>query len=247
MEKRVLIAIALSFMVLGFYPMILQKIYPNYKPSARVQSKASDTSSVALEQKALPSLTSLTGTYATNEDLEFKNDKFKLIFNAKGGVMREISFFDYTDSETKAPLKIVSDTALTYSPGFFEASLSASAFGKTPDRYELREEMGQVVLSGLCLDGKLKVTKNYYFERGKYDGRLTLKLENISGAPLDLYYRLYVGSSLAPRHSIDSQYVEANFFPSSVNSGRVQHINESKGGKTVQSQTFVEWVATKST
>ena len=40
MEKRTLIALALSFLVLGFYPVVLQKFYPEYyKKSAQSDSR----------------------------------------------------------------------------------------------------------------------------------------------------------------------------------------------------------------
>lgn len=245
MEKRVLIAIVLSFAVLGFYPTILKKFYPNYRQGPAVSQKAQDASQRPEAPAIVPSLSSFLGSYAAEDDLAFRNDKLSLIFNKKGGVIREVSFFGYTDSETKAPLKILSDVSVVRSPGFLDVSTSPSEFGKPADFYEIRPEPGRVVLSGESLQHKLKVTKSYSFENKTYYGRLVLRFENTTGSELEFYYRLYAGASLPPRHSIDEQYIEANFFPASADKNEIRHIKETKAGKTIQSPGVVDWVATK--
>ena len=40
MEKRTLIAVAISFLVLSFYPVLLQRFYPNYGRSQSVTQKS---------------------------------------------------------------------------------------------------------------------------------------------------------------------------------------------------------------
>lgn len=239
-----LVAVVLSMLVLGFYPMLLQKFYPNYRPGARLHQKAVEDKAAAQTQSA-PSGQGAVEPYAAGEDFEYKNDKFRLVFNPKGGVLRDISFFGYTDSETKAPLKILSESSINHLPGFLELASSPSEFGKSADSYQILSRDGQVVLSAVCLQGKLKATKIYSFENQKYHGRLVLKLENATAAPLDFYYRLYAGPSFPPRHSIDMQYIEANFFPAEPGKNQVRHIKENRIGKTVESQNYVDWVAVK--
>ncbi|OGW80643.1 MAG: hypothetical protein A3C47_00215 [Omnitrophica bacterium RIFCSPHIGHO2_02_FULL_51_18] len=245
MEKRVLIAIALSFLVLGFYPVILQKIYPNYKPGSGLYEKTAGKSRALETPGVTPAISSPSGTYAVDQDFTLRNDKFSLVLNKKGGVIREVSFFGYTDSETKAPLKILSDTSVVRSPGFLDIASSLSGLGKPAGVYEIQDEAGRVRLSAASLDGKLKTTKLYSFENKKYHGRLTVRFQNTSDAPLEFYYCLYAGASLPPRHSIDEQYIEANIFPAEEGKNQIQHVKETKAGKTVQSRHFVDWVATK--
>src|SRR4051812_24641854 len=103
MEKRVLVALALSFLILGFYPMILQKFYPHYTPGKPFHAAASAPLAAKTAVTATPA-----DDYTDTDDVLFKNDKLRLVFNQKGGAIREISFLDYMDSERKEPLKLIS-------------------------------------------------------------------------------------------------------------------------------------------
>lgn len=245
MEKRVLIAIVLSFAVLGLYPTIIKKFYPNYRSGPVVPQKVSESDKTTEARSVTPSLSSPSGTYSLDDDFPIKNDKFNLTLNKKGGVIREVAFFGFTDSETKAPLKILSDTSVVRSPGFLNVAASPSDFGKSADLYQIQEEMGQATLTADALQDKLKVTKIYSFEKDKYHGRLVVKFQNVSAQPLDFYYSLYAGPSLPSRHSIDQQYIEANFFPKEPGKNQIHHLKDTKAGKILQTAHPVEWIATK--
>ena len=47
MEKRTLLALALSFLVLGFYPVILQKFYPSYNKKSPVALTSTATGTIS--------------------------------------------------------------------------------------------------------------------------------------------------------------------------------------------------------
>src|SRR6185503_19546465 len=97
MEKRTLIALALSFLVLGFYPVVLEKFYPGYYKKASAPAPAAKTAPRAgtpAEKLVKP------GAASPEEDLSFQSQSLQLVFNKKDGGIREISFPRHPDSET---------------------------------------------------------------------------------------------------------------------------------------------------
>ena len=81
MEKRTLMALALSFLVLGFYPVILQKFYPEYYKNAAASRNAkqdlvSTNHRLATGEKInLPSSQELPAA----KDLSFENKNLHLL------------------------------------------------------------------------------------------------------------------------------------------------------------------------
>ncbi len=90
MEKRTFIAIAISFLVLGFYPVILEKLYPGYHASSQKAPAPSSTTATGQKVENLVGIPSPVTSFSPEKDLEFKNDKLKILFNEDKGAIREI-------------------------------------------------------------------------------------------------------------------------------------------------------------
>ncbi|MGH7197284.1 MAG: membrane protein insertase YidC [Candidatus Omnitrophota bacterium] len=239
MEKRVLLAIVLSFAVLGFYPVLLSKFYPGYnKPSARVAAPPAASSGPV--KPALPADSG--NVLSEDKDTAFQTNKLDLLFNAEGGAIREVAFPAYVDSETGKPLKFLS---LDRPGGPSEIRFLSAAAASDPalSGYKIERRGDEIVATAA---GKaLRVTKRFRADEAGYGGAMSLTFENLSGAPFELRYQLLVGSRIPARQAIDSQYIEANFYSGPAEKKAVSHIRESKRGKTVQSPSAVDWVAVK--
>ena len=243
MEKRVLLALSLSFLILGFYPVLLQKLYPEYgktKSQAINQKTSSGTASPAAS--SVPLVTRLR-EYSEKDNVVYSNKKLRLVYNQQGGGVRELAFHDFIDSETRAPLKLISNKT-TQGATFSIATLSPVAEADA-SRSVLSVEPAAVRSTSTLADGNISVEKNYRFRDSGYAADLSVTFTNTSSKPTNLQYQLFAGPSVQPRHSIDSQYVEANFFTSNENKNKLQHIKESKAGKKVDSAAAIDWVATK--
>ena len=240
MEKRTLIALALSFLVLGFYPVVLQKFYPDYyKKSAQTQNvvKTAPAATPEASKTFLKSDSLLPG-----DDLKYKNQKLNLVFNKKDGGIREIAFPSFPHSETKAPLKLLSLTSSGVSPAavvLLSGGDISSVIGS-----EAVQNGNESFFVSTALSGKLKVEKRFTF-KDSYSGDINLRFENTSDSPVEFQYELLVGSGIMPRNSIDSQYIEANFFSVVGDKKILKHIKEHKLGKQVASEHPVQWVAVK--
>ena len=104
MDRRTLIFLALSFTLLGFYPMVLQHFYPDYyKKASRTAGKKSVEVShaAAVTGDALkvppPGAVVPSGKFSSESDQTFQNSAFELIFNRTGGAIHEVSFLKFME------------------------------------------------------------------------------------------------------------------------------------------------------
>ena len=241
MERRTLIALALSFLVLGFYPLVLQKFYPDYyKQNAAAHSKSQGVKSLAPAAGAPTFLK--TGVFTPAEDVVFKSQKLGLVFNKKDGGIREIAFPAFVDSETKAPLKLLSlkDTGVSLGAVVI---LSGGDLTTVTD-YQAMQNASENSFIATALSGKIQVKKSVVFGPD-YAGKLHLAFENLSDSPVEIQYELLAGSGITPRHSIDNQYIEANFFSQQADQKKLKHIKAPRIGKQVLSDGVVQWAAIK--
>ncbi len=246
MEKRTLIAIAVSFLILGFYPFVLERFYPGY-------NKVQKTAPSPLPAEAGRSLTpaeaisvspsSRAGRFLSEDDVTFQDNKLKLLFNKEGGSIREISFLDFKDSATGDPIKLISLEKTMGAPALIQFLEYSPDPGEALS-YVMRMDSPDEV-TATHTGRELKITKKYLFKRGGYGADVTVTFENLSDRPLDFRYQMFAGSGITPRRSVDPQFIEANFFSGAEGKNNLRHIKETKLGKTVQSHGAVDWVATK--
>ncbi len=240
MEKRVVIALALSFAVLGLYPLMLEKFYPSYYKNKTVSAKAPARPAASSSDGGVQTLQS-ADAFMPADDAAFGNDKLRLVFNAQNGGIREVSFGDFTDSETKRALEFFS---LKTSEAAATAVRLIAPAQTTPVRYQGSVDTQGATWTSSSAPAGLRIDKRYRFGGG-YDGTLELEFHNTSSAPVSLQYEIFAGSRIPPRHSIDAQYIETNFYSASSGKAKLRHIKETGRGKEVKSEESLEWLALK--
>jgi hypothetical protein len=155
MEKRTLLALAISFVVLGFYPLILEKFYPGHYKKTSAPAPASSPEAPPPAAGTAEKLVK-AGAFSPDEDLSFQRTPLSLVFNKKDGGIREIAFPSFPDSETSRPIKFLSLKSIGVSPGSLlvssgpDASLVTDFSGQTG--------AGGAVLSAGALAGALSLT-----------------------------------------------------------------------------------------
>ncbi len=241
MEKRTLLALALSFLVLGFYPVVLEKFYPGYNKSGKAVP-TTPSSEMAPKPASVQKLIK-GGALTADDDLILRNESLALVFNKKDGGIREVAFPLFISSETSRPIQFVSLNNTGVSSSSLLISKGADTVLVTD--YAASSEKDQATFSALALDGKLRVSKSLTLGPEKYSGELLLRLENTGEESLTMNYELVVGSGITPRHSIDAQYIEANFFSENGDKKVLKHPKESRPGKSITSDGNVQWVAVK--
>ena len=244
MEKRTLLALALSFLVIGLYPLVMQKLYPDYSKGAfsPLEPKPQDASSkdtLPAQKPLLRNPLTSAAIFLPEEDFIFTQGGLRLILNRKDAGIREASFLDYPDSETKSPLRFFSLAAALGAP----TSLRIAG-AEDPILYDVMALDADSLAAEASWDG-FKIAKHYRFHPSGYSARFSVAFENVSGEARELSYQLFAGVRIPPRHSIDEQYLEANFFSHPNGKPEVRHIKETKAGKSVESAGPVEWAAVK--
>ena len=68
MEKRTLLALAISFLVLGFYPLILQRFYPDYYKDHPSVAKTTEVSNRSLRQDSVPKIDTKAEGFSSEDD-----------------------------------------------------------------------------------------------------------------------------------------------------------------------------------
>ena len=161
MEKKVLMVLAISFIFLGLYPIALQKFYPEYgrKRSVQVSSAGLTTREATQKSASIAATAVSTGDYTATEDVLYKNEKLRLLFNEKGGSIREISFLEFMDPDGRDPLKLISAKNPVDAP--LSIGVLSPFVAATDTVNNIFIDRDNVILDSKILNGAVKVTKKY--------------------------------------------------------------------------------------
>lgn len=234
------------FLLLGFYPTVLEHFYPEYGKRIQAERALAAKGQPVKGRTATAAQTApaaATGNYEDGGNVLFKNDKLRLVFNRKGGAVREIAFLDFLDDRRKEPLKFVSAQTPAGAP-FSVAVISPAPAGQEED-CQIGLEGKTVVVTSTILDGRVRMTRRFVPQGSGYLANYEVSFQNVSAAPVDLQYELFAGSRIHPRETIDTQYIETNFFGTRDGKKRLRHVREGGAGKTVASEGSLEWLAVK--
>lgn len=251
MEKRTLVALALSFLVLGTYPLLLQKMYPDYyrrleqeKKSRAAAPAQASTSAAAAPAAASPAVTApVTGVQAALDrqaDREFSTDKLQLVYNQVDGSIRAAAFKAFAHKDGK-PFEFFSRQTAGAGPG---GVLFLNADDSYPRALSMRTEGPRVDASGSSSDGRFRFTQTA--EWSGYSAKVRITVENATDSDQKLLYAYGLGETIPARNSIDGQYLESNFFERRPEGEKkLVHVKETKAGKVVSSSAPVDWVSVK--
>ncbi len=259
MEKRTLVALGLSFLVIGLYPTLLKTLYPAkyetaqpFSPQAvSAPAPASSSPAAADAPAGRPSpiaaqiLSSGTAVYRPEEDFPYETDTLKLLFHPAGGTLRQAAFRKFRDADTGGVLRLFSLSTADNAPfSVVVNTREISSADAVPD-YRIETPAGVILMQGELAAGALRVTKEFALSADAYHGTVKVRFENRSNGPLDFDYHLFAGESFPPRNSIDGQYLEANFYSVTDERVNLQHVKENRKGRTVQSASPLQWIAVK--
>lgn len=239
MEKRALLAIVLSMLILLFYPYFLKKFYPqlNPPPTQVVSSKKEISPPLKHKEQKIEEPIQ-QGSSSEEKELEFETASYKIVLSNIGGVIKSVTLKKYFDSEQNVPItlaKIIApQEAIFFTSGLDDEIDKGLAFSveKKADRITFTTQ----TQSGLMIE------KEIIFSPNKYFFELEQKITNLSNESRTLKYKLVGGCRLTSLSQKDEMYLEIvrNI------SGRITHIT--KGGiknSSILNSGQVEWVSLK--
>lgn len=242
MEKRALLAVVISMMILLLYPLLLKKFYPQLGKESRpgTHSQKEPPLSTKLEEQKKSQLTeeSRESVRVDEKELIFEAENYKIVASNIGAAIKSIVLKKYFDSERKEPITLIKVTDHREAV-FFTSELDAEIDNGLAFSAELKED--QIEFSAKTRSG-LKIDKEIIFYPDKYFFELEQKITNLGSESRTLKYKVVGGSRITNLSQQDELYVE---IIRSIN-GRVTHIN--KGGikdSTVLNNGQVDWVSLK--
>ena len=206
MDKKSILAIALSFAVLYTYQTFFVKPLPPKKPAAAQQQVAAvadqattkevidhrATQKTAAPPSGIVSLQQQQGI--VDKDIPVETDEYSAVFSTRGGALKSFQLKKYrtTIDKNATLIELVKNKAGLPAP--LTVSFGGSDFS-VPDNalYESRMETraahppdtaGQLLFT-LEYPGRLKIEKIYRFYRGKYTFDLEVKTTNLTNSAIN--------------------------------------------------------------
>ncbi len=239
MEKRALLAIVVSMLILLLYPALLKKFYPQLSQPTKPAVSSQKELAVSPKHEAQKINQPLKQTVLSEEkEIDFETENYKIALSNIGGDIKSIVLKKYFDSEHKKPITLTKVTdpkeGIFFISGLDDEIDKGLAFSaeKKPDR---------IVFTAKTASG-LKIDKEIIFRPDKYFVELEQKITNLSNETRTLKYEVVGGSRIVKLSQQDEPYVE---IIRSLN-GKVTHIN--KGGirnSAVLNNGQVDWVSLK--
>jgi YidC/Oxa1 family membrane protein insertase len=228
MEKRLILAIALSILiVLGFqYTAPKQIIPPTSKQSAPINVET--VKQTELAQPVTPDV--------EETELQAETDKYTVIFSNVGGAIKKIVLKGFTASNSPESLDLVSLT----NPSEYLLSINSSMYPNIASSIYSSKKSDNTITYTLTA-GDLQITKRYILHKSKYGIELDVEIKNISGASKTFNYRIVGGAGISEVNSQDKRFVEVT---ADVN-GKTLGFKKPKPNQRMINPGVVSWSALK--
>jgi len=208
MEKRLIIAIALSLLVIISFQSYSSKHQP-VKPliPANEMSRAKfPTENVSPEKTPAQTIEPARASNVTEQEYVVETDHATITFSDLGGAIKDIRLKKYSSHGTGAPYEL----ARISNPSEYILSIedpSQTIPGLNLSLYSL--EIGKGIVVYTLNNGKVEVRKSYILDKNQYciDYRITFK--NLTDTPLETNYRVIAGAGVSEPSQQDKRFIEA--------------------------------------
>ncbi len=194
MERRFVLAFALSFLVLLVYPHFLQRFYPAQKRVAQMPLPANN-----VEEKALPSRETLPrdsgGVVLQETKLDYEDSVYAATFTNLGAGMTSLSLKAFANGVAHGNFLMEESKGIP--PAFTIRIFRKGAWEESAYKLERKEDHSVVFVSEE--PGQFRVKKSFRFLPETYTLALQLDIENLSSGPqtfpCELVAPLFVGDT----------------------------------------------------
>lgn len=227
MEKRVVLAVALSiFIIIGFQYFVPK---PNVVPTA-VNERLTLSESVK-EDGLKPASTQ--EVFAEEQVLAAETDKYILNFSNIGGAIKSVYMKEFKAAGSSDPLELIKiDNPIDYIFNLMgQAYLDTSVYSIVKDK--------DTIICYLKTQD-FEITKRYILHNLKYIIELQLFVKNTSTTSKEFNYQIIGGSGISEANEKDRQFIEVT----SKVDGKVLGFKRPKAGR-ITHPGAVDWEALK--
>lgn len=228
MEKRLILAIALSILIVLAFQYLSPRpvIAPTHEIAGSIAANpAKDTEIV---QAVTPGV--------EEKELEAETDIYTVTFSNIGGAIKKIRLKNFKASNSSENLDLVSLTNPTEyllsigsltNPGIDSAAYSVQTSGD--------------IITYVLKTGDLEITKRYTLYKSKHGMELEVLIKNISGSSKQFSYRIIGGAGISEINNQDKRFVEVT---ADIN-GKTIGFKRPKTGQRIINPGIVSWAALK--
>jgi len=230
MEKRALLAIVLSLLVIITYQAYIARNYPQTAPvePANVISQPSTAIErpaprIPLEQIEIPD----------EKEAIVETERFIITFTNVGGCIKKIELKDYPDSKTNLPYQL----AVIEDPIYGIGNIKDFYLAANADRaeYNMAKSTNSIIYS--YSNNNVSIEKIYRLHNSLNHIELEIRIKNLTSKDLSSQYSLIGGTGINKSGAFAARYIEAS---SKVNGKIFRDRRESSH------QGELSWIALKS-
>ncbi|MDD5427888.1 MAG: membrane protein insertase YidC [Candidatus Omnitrophica bacterium] len=229
MEKKLIIAIALSILVIVSFQYFMPKPIPTAVAPATQETAANKPIEIIppVEPKNLPE----------EKTTEALTGKYILTFSNIGGSIKEIKLLDYKGLDSKEPLTLVN----VIDPKEYICNISDVKGAQVLDLagYSLKGDGAEITYVLFTKD--FEIRKKYILRKSNYGIDLEISIKNLTSSPKEFAYNIIGGAGLTERNAQDKRLIEA----SSNIGGKLAGIKRPRQGGRTTNMGMVGWEALK--
>lgn len=230
MEKRLIIAVTLSILIIVFF----QWIFPSPKQTTPVVGPGEK----AIIKEIEPQARTLPAPPPTVEEKELnaETDKFIITFSDAGGSIKKIQLKDYKKAKSNEPLTLAEES----NPSGYIFSIK-DTIDKLPIDYSAYavDRKDDTVTYTLKLRD-LEIIKKYILHKSSNSIDLQIFIKNFSSQPKEFEYQIISGSGIVEPSKTDKHLIEVI----SKVDGRIVNFKRPKNN-IISNPGIVSWVALK--
>lgn len=233
MEKRLILAISLSILII----ISFQYLFVKQRPAAPLQAPVT---AAPQGDRGLASTIAITVRQqqpAEEKEFQLDSGKYKITFSDVGGSIKDIKLKDFKDRNSGDPMALVS----LKNPRDY--LLSMERIGSQALLNNVRYSMvvkGNIISYSLKQSG-LEITKEYTIPNHSNYIELRIITKNISASPESVSYGLVSGSGLSETNAQDARFIETV----TKISGKAERFKQPKNGERILHVGNAEWVELK--
>ena len=210
--KRLVIAVALSMLIMVSFQSYMAKRYPaHYAKKQPVNTTPTNGVNSAPSQESLidpipSSIQSKTEALVEEERVEFETRRFLVTFSNIGGSIADIKLKEFTDNTSGEPISLFNMEEPIERIGAISGLISAPTLYQAP--HKIKVYGNEVICTAITKEG-LRITKRYIFT-DEDTFWFDVKLKNEGSATLAAGHRITIGSNILAEAPIDKRYVEVD-------------------------------------
>lgn len=241
MEKRALIAVGLSILIIVFYPYLLGKLYP--KPESPRSEAPQELGEIGYETSPNTTAVAPPQPLAIDpmpiEDTVFESDVYHIMLTNKGGCIKSITLKDYKKTGTDELVELIEFKSPNEAPFSIDGIDPQINLSEVIYQTEANEEG---VVYTYRVPNKFELTKKFIFYKSNYSMDLYLNVVNLGDVAKEIGYVIVGGSRIDKGMQMDRRFLEA----SSMVNGRLQRATiRSVKNHEVSHAGEVSWLALK--